>query len=339
MALRHHARSLSPAPLRVPHQPFFASHVINATLKIASDRTALVMLATGAALISTTGILVRYADVPATVSGFWRMAFGGTVLTVALLALRQWQRSSARDWLWMIVPSVAFALDLFFWHRSIFSIGPGLATLLTNFQVFFMAIAGVLFYRERLGPRFVAGLLLAFAGTWLLVGMDWAAFDTNYRIGVLLGLLTGVCYAIYLLSFRHAQRAYTALPSAQLLAMSSLLCAVVLAMFVVAENVSFAIPDGKSLAALVTLGVVGQCLGWVLIARAMPRLPASTVGLLLLLQPALAFVLDVILFDRATSGVEWIGVALALVGIFIGTVRLAGRATPVPHAEEGDPQR
>jgi len=307
-------------------------------MKPAPDRSALIMLAGGAALISTTGVLVRYADVPATISGFWRMAFGGIVLAVALRVLRQWQRASARDWLWMIVPAVAFALDLFFWHRSIFSIGPGLATLLTNFQVFFMAIAGVLFYRERLGPRFVAGLLLAFAGTWLLVGMDWSTFDADYRFGVLLGLITGVCYAIYLLSFRHAQRVYTRLPSAQLLAMSSLLCAAVLAVFGAIEQVSFAIPDGKSLAALVTLGVVGQCLGWVLIARAMPRLPASTVGLLLLLQPALAFVLDVILFDRATSGIEWIGVALALVGIFIGTVRLAGRTTPVPHAEERDPR-
>src|SRR5690606_8990924 len=153
-------------------------------------------------------------------------------------------------------------------------------------------------------------------------------------MGVWLGLLTGVCYAIYLLAFRHAQREHTTLPSAQLLAMSSLLCALVLGAFAIAENASFAIPDGRSLAALVTLGIVGQCLGWVLIARAMPRLPASLVGLLLLLQPALAFVLDVILFDRATAGLEWIGLGLALVGIFIGTVRLADRTTPVPHAEE-----
>ena len=220
-----------------------------------TDRTALFMLAAGAALISTTGVLVRFADVPATVSGFWRMAFGGAVLAVALIALRQWQRARMRDWWWMLVPAIAFALDLFFWHRSIFSIGPGLATLLTNFQVFFMAIAGVLFYRERLGPRFLGGLVLAFAGCWLLVGMDWSSFTPDYRIGVLLGLLTGVCYAVYLLSFRHVQRVHTVLPSAQLLAMSSLLCAVVLAGFAAVERVSFAIPDGTSLLALVVRAV------------------------------------------------------------------------------------
>lgn len=303
-----------------------------------TDRTALLMLMAGAALISTTSVLVRYADVPATVSGFWRMAFGGSALVVVLLILRQWRSPRPSDWAWMLTPAIAFALDLFLWHRSILSVGPGLATLLANFQVFFMAVAGVIFYRERLGPRFLAGLLLAFTGTWLLVGLDWTLLDARYRTGVVLGLLTGICYAVYMLSFRHAQRGPSTLPSTQLLAMMSVLCAGVLAVFAGVESVSFAIPDGRSLLALVALGLVGQCLGWVLIARAMPRLPASIVGLLLLLQPALAFIQDVVLFDRATRPVEWLGVVLALAGIFVGTVRLAGRATPPPHSEAGDPR-
>jgi drug/metabolite transporter (DMT)-like permease len=45
------------------------------------------------------------------------------------------------------------------------------------------------------------------------------------------------------------------------------------------------------------------------------------VGLLLLLQPALAFVLDVLLFRRPTGGGDWLGLAIALVGILLGTMR------------------
>ncbi len=316
---------MPPAPASPPHP---ASPRPPTAALVPGDRAALAMMALGAALISTTGVLVRYADVPATVSAFWRMAFGGVALALLLWLLRQWRPARGRDWLWMTLPAAAFAADLFVWHRSILLVGPGLATLLANFQVFFMALAGVLFYRERLGPRFLAGLALAFAGTWLLVGVDWTSLGPGARAGVLLGLLTGLCYAVYMLSFRHAQRGHTDLPSAQLLALCSLLCAAMLAGTGAVEGVSFAIPDARSLTALVALGVVGQCLGWVLIARAMPRLPASLVGLLLLLQPALAFVQDVLLFDRATSGREWLGVLLALLGIFIGTVRLAARPSP-----------
>lgn len=300
-----------------------------------SDRAAVLMLALGAGLISTTGILVSYADVPATVSGFWRMAFGGGILAVALLALRQWRPAGPAIWLWMLLPAMAMAVDLALWHRSILSTGPGLATLLSNFQVFFMALAGFVLYRERLGPRFLAGLLLAFLGTWLLVGIDWAMFAPAYRAGIVMGILSGLAYAVYLLSFRHAQqRGARAIPAAQLLAINSLLCAACLGLAALAERAPLAIPDSRSLLALVSLGIVGQCLGWVLITRAMPRLPASTVGLLLLLQPALAFVLDVFLFQRQTSAVDWLGLALALGGIFIGTLRLADRRTPLPLAED-----
>lgn len=301
-----------------------------------TTRSAAIRLAAGAALISLTGILVRYADVPPTVSAFWRMLFGGTILALALLPSGAWRRVRGRDWLWMLLPAAGMAADLALWHRSIHSVGPGLATLLTNFQVFFMALAGLVLYREHLGPRFLAGAVLAFAGTWFLVGAGWHAFDPSYRTGVWLGLLSGVAYTLYLLGFRDAQRRrQPSLDAGLWLAINSLLCAALLGLWALAEGSALAIPDSRSLVALLTLGIVGQCLGWMLIVRSMPLLPASLVGLLLLLQPALAFVLDVLLFQRATGWLEWLGLGLALAGIFIGSVRLR-RAKAHSRTDTGD---
>jgi drug/metabolite transporter (DMT)-like permease len=212
------------------------------------------------------------------------------------------------------------------WHRSIRDVGPGLATLLGNFQVFVMALAGVFLYRERLGARFLAGLALAFAGIWLLVGVDWNVLQPQYRLGVLFGILTGIAYAAYMLSFRHAQRRPGALGAIQLLCLNSLLCAAMLGGAVVAEHESFAIPDLRSLSSLLALGLVGQVLGWTLIVRAIPLLPVSLVGLLLLLQPSLSFVLDVLLFARPTSAQDWIGVAVSLCGIYLGSTRAPAAA-------------
>jgi drug/metabolite transporter (DMT)-like permease len=190
-----------------------------------------------------------------------------------------------------------------------------------NFQVFIMAIVGVMFYREHLSLRFAFGLALALFGLWLLVGVDWNSFTPQFRIGVYFGLLTGVAYAVYLLSLRRVQMRRMHLGSSQVLCLNSLLCALVLALVVGIEGSGYAIPDTQSWFALLGLGLFGQVLGWVLIARAMPQLPASLVGLLLLLQPALSFVLDVILFARPTSGLDWLGLALSLLGIFIGSAR------------------
>jgi drug/metabolite transporter (DMT)-like permease len=45
------------------------------------------------------------------------------------------------------------------------------------------------------------------------------------------------------------------------------------------------------------------------------------VGLLLLLQPLLAFGVDVLLFGRVTDLLDWTGLLLSALGIFIGSQR------------------
>ena len=287
----------------------------------ALPRGAFVRMTVGAALISTTSIFVRWAHVAPTTSAFYRMLFGGVMLLVLLGARRQWRMPSVAEVLVLTLPALAFGGDLMMWHRSIREVGPGLATLLGNFQVFIMAGVGIVFYRERPGWRFALGVALALVGLWLLVGVSWDKLTPAYHVGVLLGVLTGVAYAVFMLSLRRAQLRSARLTPEWTLCLVSLLCALALGGAVAVEKSGFAIPDTQSWVALLGLGLFGQVLGWVLIARAMPQLPASLVGLLLLLQPVLSFLLDVILFARPTAGDDWVGLALSLVGIFVASSR------------------
>jgi drug/metabolite transporter (DMT)-like permease len=291
-------------------------------------RAAIIQMAVGATLLSSTSLFVVYAHTQPTVSGFYRMFFGGGMLLLWVALRGLWQRFSWRDLGWAVLPAIGFAADLIQWHRSILWVGPGIATLLTNFQVFLMALVGLVFYRERTGRGFVPGMLLATVGLWLLVGAHWSMFDARHRLGVWLGLGSGVAYTVYLLSFRQALKAHTRLSPAQFLGLMSLLCASLLWLWGWAEGDSFALRNLQSWSALLALGFFGQVLAWLLMVSAMPRLPASLVGLLLLLQPALAFILDVILLGRSTSPQDWIGLVLALAGILFGALRPRRRASP-----------
>ncbi|MCL1634444.1 DMT family transporter [Luteimonas sp. SX5] len=300
-----------------------------------TDRAALLSMLAGAALIGTNAMMVRFAGTPPTVSAFWRMLFAGLMLVLLLRATGRWQKLPRNAWWWALVPATAFACDLWLWHRSILLIGPGLATLLGNAQVFFMALAGVLLYRERLGPRFLAGIVLAFVGLWLLLGSGWSALPPQFRWGVWLGLGTGVCYAIYNITLRRAQQhareaSRGPAPIEQVLAIASLGSAVLLGMMAAAEGASFAIPSWQSLAILLTLALFGHCLSWVLISRAMPHLSVALIGLLLLLQPIVAFLLDVWALDRATTPREWAGLAVSLAGIFLAGLKGRSRLPEQP---------
>jgi drug/metabolite transporter (DMT)-like permease len=289
-------------------------------------RTAVMQMAIGAMLLSSTSLFVVYAHTAPTVSGFYRMFFGGSMLLAWVAVRGTWQRFTWRDLGWTVLPAIGFAADLIQWHRSILWVGPGVATLLASFQVFLLALAGFVFYRERTGRWFVPGMVLAMVGLWLLVGAQWSMFDAQHRLGVWLGLGSGVAYAVYLLSFRQALKTHTRLSPAQFLGLMSLLCALMLWLWGLGEGDSFVLHGVQSWSALLALGFFGQVVAWLLMVRAMPRLPASLVGLLLLLQPALAFVLDVILLGRPTGTGDWIGLLLALAGILFGALRPRRRA-------------
>src|SRR5262249_21151738 len=148
---------------------------------------------------------------------------------------------------------LAFGVDLMLWHRSIREVGPGLATLLGNFQVFIMAGVGIVFYGERPGWRFAFGVALALLGLWLLVGAGWSTLTPSYRLGVLLGILTGVAYAVYMLSLRHAQLRRRDLTPERTLCLVSLLCALMLAAAIWVEGAGFGIPDAQTWTALLGL--------------------------------------------------------------------------------------
>ncbi|MBW3568235.1 MAG: DMT family transporter [Proteobacteria bacterium] len=109
--------------------------------------------------------------------------------------------------------------------------------------------------------------------------------------------------------------------SSPLATVSSLVCALVLLPLAVASGESLVIPTWRDFGWLVTYGIVAQLLGWVLISHSLPKLDASAVGLILLLQPVSAFVWDFTLFDRRLEPVQFIGGAIALVAIYLGSQR------------------
>ena len=127
----------------------------------------------GAALISLSPVWVKLVDVSATTSGFYRVFIGAVALGLYLLIVRKPLQFSRRVWQLLTLAAVFFALDLWFWHRSIIYIGPGLATLLANFQVFVLMLAGIFVLRQKPTATQLLAIPLALLGLGMIVGLDW----------------------------------------------------------------------------------------------------------------------------------------------------------------------
>lgn len=283
-----------------------------------SHRSAILRLAFGAFLISFSAVFVKLAHVGPTASAFYRQFFGGIVLLAVALARRQSLWKGRRPLAFAVVAGLFFSADLFCWHRSIEFIGPGLATIMGNFQVFVMAFVGVAVFKEKATWRFAMSIPLAIVGLFLLVGLDWSHVGTLYHAGVWFGLATAVTYAGYLLTLRRSQSESVRLAAFPNLAIITLITAGLLGISNGVEGHSLAIPDGQTWVSLVAYGVFCQALGWIVISRALPHVDASRAGLILLLQPALTFIWDVLFFDRPTTYIEVFGALLALGAIYLG---------------------
>jgi len=285
------------------------------------------MLILGGALISLSAVFVRLADVGPSVSGFYRNLFGAAAL-FGMVAVRR--ETLWRGWMPLVVAFVAavfFAGDIFFWHRSIHYVGPGLATIMANGQVFVLAAVGVLVFHEKVTWSFWVAIPMAVLGLVLLVGVDWVRLDDTYRTGVVFGLLTALTYAGYLLTLRRAQRARVRLGSVASLAIVTTFTASILLPVVYAEGETLRVPNARTWLILVTYGVVCQGAAWAIISRALRSVDASRAGLLLLLQPTLTFVWDIVLFRRPTSALEAFGAVLALAAIYLGNSARRSPAT------------
>ena len=280
--------------------------------------TGVILVGLGAFLISFSPVFVQLSHTGPTADAFYRMWFGGLgLLFVAILRKERLFGGMRLAWLWLIA-AFCMGLDLLCWHRSIAFVGPGLATILGNFQVFFLFLFSIFFYKERFSLGFFIAVVLALLGLTLIVGIQPALLPANYGWGIVLGLATAFFYAIYTLVLRKSQMVPEPLPVIANLAWVSLVCAGMLFIAAQIEGASLHLATSYDWVCLISYGLVSQLLGWMLISSGLPRISLSLGGLLILLQPTFAFLWDVVFFERPTTKADIIGAVLTLLALYLG---------------------
>jgi drug/metabolite transporter (DMT)-like permease len=285
-------------------------------LSFPSVRGLLLVLA-GAAVISAAPLFVKIVDAGPSMIACYRMIWGS--LTLLCLAWYRSERILPDRSLGIVIiwAALFFSLDLVAWHQSILYVGPGLATILTNFQIFFLAAYGVFFLKEKMSLRLKLAIPLVFAGLWLVLDVRLGDINLARCFGLLTGLLSAFFYTGFILGLRRARTCRNPLSPTANMGMISL-CAVFFTGFCgLVSGEDLVIHGLEDNLLMVCSGVGVQALGWGLLSKGLPLLPATQGGLLLMLQPTLSFAWDVLLFDRPTSAVGYLGAAMTLAAIAV----------------------
>ncbi|MGV1685017.1 DMT family transporter [Sphingopyxis sp. NJF-3] len=284
-------------------------------------RWAFAALLGGNIVLSVGALLVRLADTGPIASGFWRMA-----IALPFLALLAWRETGGR-----MPPRAAigiamaagifFALDLAAWHLGILRTKVANATLFGNCASLLLVMWGIFLARTLPRGWQAFAILLAFAGSALLMGQSYELAPA-YLAGDLLSLLAGVFYTFYVILMQRVRgelAAWTTLGLASAATLPILLgSALALGEAVVPQNWT----------PLIALALSSQVVGQGLLIWALPRFSPLVIGLTLLVQPAIAALAGWLMFGERLGAIDVIGGLM--VGAALVLIRLPNRrAAPI----------
>lgn len=272
----------------------------------------------GAVCISFAAFFVKGASMDSSAIAFHRLAFGAGAMFLIAAAKRERLLPPRRPLLFIALCGLLFGTDIIAWHKCILLVGPGIATILTNFQVIFLAVFGVFLFGDRMNWPQRLSIPLALGGLTLLLGLHESALPPEILHGTGLGMLSALFYALYILSIRKSLTVPGKLDPVANVAWVSLAGAFFVGVFCLAGGSSLVIPDFQAGLTVAALGICCQALGWLLLSMGIRHLPPFTAGLLMLLQPALAYVWDYLAYGTATSVVNILGAVVAIAAIGMG---------------------
>jgi len=298
-----------------------------------ADRRPLLLAGLGAASISASGVLIKLADTGPATAAFYRCLLALPVL-IALAVLEQRKRgprpAAARRG--AFVAGLCLAVDLVLWNHAIADVGAGVATVLGNLQVLFVAFAAWALFGERPERKFLIFLPVVMAGVVLVSGMVGGdGGGTHPLAGIEYGLGTSVAYAVFLLILRRssASTPHAAGPLAEVTA-GAALGALVLGLVFGGLQLRIGWP---SFGWLLLLALLSQTLGWLIITSSLPRLSAAIASLILLLQPAAAMLLAYLVLSERPTLIQIAGAVVVCTGVLAISLTTPQRRPRAPEAE------
>jgi len=302
------------------------SQTSNPSLNRAIDPFGLAALVGGALAMGVSPIFVRFAaadGVPAFASAFWRVAFALPVLYAwALAEERQSGTGTKPSMNWpILIAGLLFADDLLFWHLSILNTSVANATFFGTTTPIWVVLTAWLIFRQKIPRAVPIGMALCLAGGIALIGRSME-LDANHVKGDVFGLFTALFFGLYFFAVQSARKASGAARATFGL---SLVTAPILAIAAFLNGDSF-LPHGLSgYAALLAMALISHAGGQGLLAIALGRLPTVFTSFVIFIEAIAAALMAWLVLGEDIVGLQLIGGALILLGIYIARPKEAAQ--------------
>lgn len=265
----------------------------------------------GVVCIAWSAIFVRWTDIPGPASAFYRMLIPAFVLLPTFLFDRRREPLDLRTLGIIAFGGLFFSFDLALYNTSILRTSAANATLLGNNTPIFVGLLTWLVLRRPPARAFWFGLLMAVIGAVVIL---WADLKHHAQIGIgdLMALGASACFAVYLMVTEKIRGSTSTLAFLRLAMIAS---TAALLLMNLEMGISLRVPPGRTVWALIGLGLVSQLGGYLFLTYALGHLPATLTSISLLTQGPLTAAMAAVLLDEPLTLPQIFGGILVLAGV------------------------
>lgn len=276
-------------------------------------KKARIALVVGIICISIFPILVKLSLTPGVISAFYRMAFSLIILLPYVIVKGNFKIPNGKGLLLALLCGVIFGSDVAVWNIAIQQSTATQASLLTNLSPIWVGILTFLFLKDKPKLNFWIGAVVAIMGMILLVGFNTFK-NLDFDLAFSFGVLSGVCYAFYMLISKHVLKNMDVLTFMVLNLVGSTTHLGIISHLL---NEPFSGFSNLGWFVLFIQAVICQLLAWFLISYATKYMKATRVSVSLLGQGILASVFAWLFIGEHISVQMVIGGVVLLLGIRI----------------------
>lgn len=271
-------------------------------------------------LISTSGVLGKYIDLPSEVTVWWRSALA----LVILFAYCKYKKinlkiNAKKDTLNFILSAFFMGAHwiTYFYALKLSNVALGVLSLYT-FPII-IALLEPLFIKVKFDPIHIVLGILVLLGLYILAP-DFNLENTHVK-GVLFGVLSAFCYAIRTLILKQQISKYngTALMMYQLLILTIILAPILF--FMDTSNIKTQYPY------VIILALVTTAIGHTLFIKSLKYFRVSTASIISSTQPVFGIILAYIFLNEIPTINTYIGGSLIIATVIIESVRSKQKKT------------
>jgi len=269
-------------------------------------------VAAAAIIWGSNGVIVNWVPYNAYAIAFFRVLFASlTLLPVVLLTRKPEMMSAARSWRVMLSLGLLLALGWTLLFHSMKLIAIANAVLLNYMAPIFVALLVPLFLKEKLEKSTLLALAISVAGIVFISYQQNLQMSHLNLLGVILGLLSGLAYAGFIIASKRALSSFSSLVVAFY---SYFVASIFLFPFVIGTDFS---PDLHSWILLLVLGIFNTAFAVTLYLKGLGMVKAQKAVVFTYLEPASAVVFGFLFLAQQPTPLMLVGGFLILIAGYI----------------------